>query len=141
VNGLAPGWTRRALGDEERAELRAAAARASRFPRRLGLMTAMIAAVLANLLRGSRGPVALAVVAFGAVVLATAWGRWRRARRLGARLAADADGGWVDRSEGGALEVLPAASLPWTERGAPAGWRSAAAHPGGGRGAARGRGG
>ena len=126
MNDLEPGWTRRTLTDAERDEIRHAAARLRAFPPFLGLMTLMIGFVLLRALGAGRTPVAFLLAAFGAVVLATAWRRWLRARDRGAQLLADAGGGWTARgsAEHEGLEVLPASRARWTEGGAPAPWRA-----------------
>ena len=123
---LDPGWSRRDLGDEERAELRAASARLKRFPPVLGLMTLMVGFVVFRALSTARSGVNLMLAAFGAFVLATAFRRWRRARFLADGLAADADGGWAACGSGAeaGLEVLPVSRARWVERGTPASWRA-----------------
>jgi hypothetical protein len=121
---LEPGWTRRELTEGERDEVRTAAGRVRRFPLRLAAMTATIVAVLAWSTRAGSGLRLLILAAFGAAVLAIAWRRWLRARGLGARFLADADAGWVARSERDGREVLPTSRARWTEGGAPADWRA-----------------
>jgi hypothetical protein len=121
---LEPGWTRRTLTEGEREEVRAAGAHVRRFPPRLAVMTAMVVGVLAWTARSGGGLRLVLLVLFGLVVLGMAWGRWLRARGLGARFASDADGGWVARSERDGREVLPTSRARWTEAGAPADWRA-----------------
>jgi hypothetical protein len=126
VTDLDPGWTPRQLTESEREEIRHAAARLRGFPPVLGLMTLMIGFVLLRALGAGRTPVAFLIAAFGAVVLATAWRRWLRARDRGVQLLADADVGWAARgsAEHEGLEVLPVSRARWTEGGEPAAWRA-----------------
>jgi hypothetical protein len=125
VNDLETGWTRRDLTDGERDELRATSERMRRFPPVLGLMTLMVGFVVARALAKGLAPLNVLLAAFGAVVLATAFRRWRRARELGERIRADAEAGWILREppDGEGLEVLPTSRVRFTERGAAAAWR------------------
>jgi hypothetical protein len=126
VSDLEPGWSRRDLTDGEREELRAASARLRRFPPVLGLMTLMVGFVVMRALFASRSGVNLLLAAFGALVLATAFRRWRRAQGLAEGLLADAERGFAARGSGqnDGLEVLPVSRARWTERGAEASWRA-----------------
>jgi hypothetical protein len=87
-------------------------------------MTATIVLALAWTAGSGGGLRLLLLVVFGAAVLAMAWRRWLRARGLGDRFLADADGGWVARAEADGREVLPTSRARWTEAGAPADWRA-----------------
>jgi hypothetical protein len=124
-------WEKRPLAAAEREELERRIADLRRPPILLAALTAIAAGgVLATFEQAERSPAAAAfrIVAWFAL-LALAWGRVWKARRLGARLEADARDGWVARAtrgEAAGAEVLPASGMPWSQGGAPSPWRLAA---------------
>lgn len=122
------GLVRRRLTDEERAELRAHAARLRRPPL---LVLAGLALSIAWGAHLTLDPTDLAAVrALGVATAAVYLGLVGRAIgrrvRTGRWLSEDVEQGWVLRATVGALagaELLGASGIEWTFAGAPAGWR------------------
>jgi hypothetical protein len=120
-------WVKRALSPDERAEVERHARRVARISPLLVLFSVVLAAgAAAGLSSEAAGDAGLFPGLALAAVLGLDWLRVLRGRRAGARLRADAEGGWAYRGVAGGAqeyEVLPTSGALWTSAGAPAEWR------------------
>lgn len=124
----APGLAvvRRPLSPAERDEILAHAARLGRVPLVLGVFTGAFVLLAARVLEAERSGTAVGLVVVWAALLAFAWSRFVRARRLSRGLREDGSNGWALRATAGSAagnEVLAISGATWTVQGTPAPWR------------------
>lgn len=129
--GAAPGLdvVRRPLTPAEREELASHARRLGQVPPVLAVFTAAFGFLAWQALgeTGEALPGSLPLVLVWAVLLAYAWSRFLKARRLARKLGEDEANGWALRATAGdpaGSEVLAVSGVAWTVQGAPAPWRT-----------------